>query len=208
MPELDIVDLDNKKVGTVSVAAEVFDVKIREHLVQQYVNLQMATRRRGTASTKSNKGDLHGSGAKPWRQKGTGRARAGNTRSPLWRGGMTVFGPTPRDYSFKMSRKSKKLALSSVLTDRVRENQIQVVKELSLAEPKTKSALVLLKKLGLPSKTLFLVDKTNSNLELAVRNLPHVDVLPVDGLNVYDLLIHEKIVCTPEALKKIEERLN
>ena len=208
MPELDMVDLDNKKVGTVSVAAEVFDVKIREHLVQQYVNLQMATRRRGTASTKSNKGDLHGSGAKPWRQKGTGRARAGNTRSPLWRGGMTVFGPTPRDYSFKMSRKSKKLALSSVLTDRVRENQIQVVKELSLAEPKTKSALVLLKKLGLPSKTLFLVDKTNSNLELAVRNLPHVDVLPVDGLNVYDLLIHEKIVCTPEALKKIEERLN
>ena len=208
MPELDIVDLDNKQVGTVSVAAEVFDVKIREHLVQQYVNLQMATRRRGTASTKSNKGDLHGSGAKPWRQKGTGRARAGNTRSPLWRGGMTVFGPTPRDYSFKMSRKSKKLALSSVLTDRVRENQIQVVKELSLAEPKTKSALVLLKKLGLPSKTLFLVDKTNSNLELAVRNLPHVDVLPVDGLNVYDLLIHEKIVCTPEALKKIEERLN
>ena len=208
MPELDLVDMENKKVGTVSVATEVFDVQIREHLVQQYVNLQMATRRRGTASTKSNKGDLHGSGAKPWRQKGTGRARAGNTRSPLWRGGMTVFGPTPRDYSFKMSRKSKKLALKSVLTDRVRENQVQVVKELSLTEPKTKEAVVLLKKLGLPPKTLFLLDEKNSNLEMAVRNLPQVDVLPVDGLNVYDLLVHEKIVCTPEALKKIEERLN
>ncbi len=208
MPELDLVDMDNKKVGTVSVAAEVFDVQIREHLVQQYVTLQMAARRRGTAATKSNKGDLHGSGAKPWRQKGTGRARAGNTRSPLWRGGMTVFGPTPRDYSFKMSRKSKKLALKSVLTDRVRENQIQVVKELSLTEPKTKAAVVLLKKLGLPPKTLFLLAEKNPNLEMAVRNLPHVDVLPVDGLNVYDLLVHEKIVCTPEALKQIEERLN
>ncbi len=208
MPELDLVDMENKKVGTVSVATEVFDVQIREHLVQQYVNLQMATRRRGTASTKSNKGDLHGSGAKPWRQKGTGRARAGNTRSPLWRGGMTVFGPTPRDYSFKMSRKSKKLALKSVLTDRVREKQVQVVKELSLAEPKTKEVVALLKKLGLPPKTLFLLDGKNPNLEMAVRNLPHVDVLPVDGLNVYDLLVHEKIVCTPEALKQIEERLN
>ncbi len=208
MPELDLVDMENKKVGTVSVAAEVFDVQIREHLVQQYVTLQMAARRRGTAATKSNKGDLHGSGAKPWRQKGTGRARAGNTRSPLWRGGMTVFGPTPRDYSFKMSRKSKKLALKSVLTDRVRENQVQVVKELTLAEPKTKAAVALLKKLGLPSKTLFLLDEKNPNLEMAVRNLPQVDVLPVDGLNVYDLLVHEKIVCTPEALKKIEERLN
>ncbi len=208
MPELDLVDMENKKVGTVSVAAEVFDVQIREHLVQQYVTLQMAARRRGTAATKSNKGDLHGSGAKPWRQKGTGRARAGNTRSPLWRGGMTVFGPTPRDYSFKMSRKSKKLALKSVLTDRVRENQVQVVKELTLAEPKTKAAVALLKKLGLPSKTLFLLDAKNPNLEMAVRNLPQVDVLPVDGLNVYDLLVHEKIVCTPEALKKIEERLN
>ena len=208
MPELDLVDMENKKVGTVSVAAEVFDVQIREHLVQQYVTLQMAARRRGTAATKSNKGDLHGSGAKPWRQKGTGRARAGNTRSPLWRGGMTVFGPTPRDYSFKMSRKSKKLALKSVLTDRVREKQVQVVKELSLAEPKTKEVVALLKKLGLPPKTLFLLDEKNPNLEMAVRNLPQVDVLPVDGLNVYDLLVHEKIVCTPEALKKIEERLN
>lgn len=206
--ELDLVDMDNKKVGTVALAAAVFDVKIREHLVQQYVNLQMATRRRGTASTKSNKGDLHGSGAKPWRQKGTGRARAGTTRSPIWRGGMTVFGPTPRDFSFKMSRKSKKLALSSVLTDRLRANKIQVVKELSLAAPRTKDAVALLKKLGLPSKTLFLLHQKNSNLELAVRNLPQVDVLLVDGLNVYDILMHEKIVCTPEALKKVEERLN
>ena len=208
MPDLDLVDMENKKVGTVSVSADVFDVKVREHLVQKYVNLQMATRRSGTASTKSNKGDLHGSGAKPWRQKGTGRARAGNTRSPLWRGGMTVFGPTPRDYAFKMSRKSKQLALKSVLTDRVRENRVQVVQQLTLAEPKTKEAVALLKKLGLPSKTLFLVDEKNPNLEMAVRNLPQVDVLPVDGLNVYDLLVHEKIVCTPEALKKIEERLN
>ncbi len=101
MPKIELKDQKNKKVGTVDVSSDVFDVTIKEHLVQQYVTLQLASRRSGTASTKSNKGDLHGSGKKPWRQKGTGRARAGNTRSPIWRGGMTVFGPTPRDFSFK-----------------------------------------------------------------------------------------------------------
>ncbi len=208
MPELDLVDMDNKKVGTVEMAPEVFDVKVREDLVQKYIAMQLASRRRGTAATKSNKGDLHGSNRKPWRQKGTGRARAGNTRSPLWRGGMTVFGPTPRDFSFKMSKKSKKLALASTLTDRFKNNGIAVVDKLTLDNPKTKEAVEMLKKLGLPEKTLIILAERNANLELAVRNLPSVDVLLVDGLNAFDLLAHEKIVCTPDALKQIEERLN
>ena len=121
---------------------------------------------------------------------------------------MTVFGPSPRSFSFKLSKKSKKLAIKSVLTDRARNNGLQVVEGLTVSEPKTKAAAELMKKLGLPPRTLFLVAEKDKNLELAVRNLPNADVLPVEGLNVFDLLCHETIVCTPESIKKIEERLN
>jgi large subunit ribosomal protein L4 len=208
MPAIDIVDSNNKKVGTVEAPESIFEVRVREELVQRYVTMQLAARRGGNAATKQNKGELHGSNAKPWRQKGTGRARAGNTRSPLWRGGMTVFGPSPRSYAFQLSKKSKKLAIKSVLTDRRKGQSFTVVDSLNLANPKTKDAVALLASLSLPEKTLFLISEANTNLQLAVRNLPRVDVLLVDGLNVFDLLAHDRIVCTPEALKKIEERLN
>ena len=208
MPDLDLIDLNKKKVGKVPLSPEVFDIEVREHLVKEYVALQQAARRSGSASTISNRGELRGGGKKPWKQKGTGRARAGSVRSPIWRGGLTMFGPTPRSFAFKLSRKSKKLAIKSVLTERARNNGLQVVEKLSLAEPKTNAAVELLKKLELPERTLFVVAEKDRNLELAVRNLPNTDVLPVDGLNVFDLLLHEKIVCTPESIKKIEERLN
>ncbi|OGW24789.1 MAG: 50S ribosomal protein L4 [Nitrospinae bacterium RIFCSPLOWO2_12_FULL_47_7] len=208
MPELDILDIKNKKVGVVQVSAEIFDAKIREHLVQKYVDMQLAARRRGTAKTKSNYAEVRGGGKKPWKQKGTGRARVGSSRSSLWRGGVTIFGPTPRSYAFKMTKKTKELALKSVLTDRIQNSAISVVDKLILQTSKTKEAVNLLKSLGLPEKTLFLLAEKNPNLELAIRNLPRVDVLLVDGLNAFDLLVHDKIVCTPEALKKIEERLN
>ena len=208
MPDLDLINLDKEKVGTVPLAPEVFDVKVREHLVKEYVSLQLANRRSGSASTIGNRGEVRGGGKKPWKQKGTGRARAGSSRSPVWRGGMTIFGPSPRSYGFKLSKKSKKLALKSVLTERARNNGLQVVEGLTLSEPKTKAAVELIKKLGLPSRTLFVVAEKEKNLELAVRNLPNTDVLPVEGLNVFDLLRHETIVCTPESIKKIEERLN
>lgn len=208
MPDLDLINLEKKKVGTVPLSPDVFDVKVRAHLVKEYVSLQQANRRSGSASTIGNRGEVRGGGKKPWKQKGTGRARAGSSRSPIWRGGMTVFGPSPRSFGFKLSKKSKKLAIKSVLTDRARNNGLQVVESLALAEPKTKAAVDLIKKLGLPSKTLFVVAEKDKNLELAVRNLPNTDVLLVDGLNVFDLLCHEIIVCTPESIKKIEERLN
>ena len=208
MPDLDVINLDKKKVGTVPLSPDVFDVKVREHLVKEYVSLQQANRRSGSASTMSNRGELRGGGKKPWKQKGTGRARVGSTRSPLWRGGLTLFGPTPRSFGFKLSKKSKKLALKSVLTERARNNGLRVVEKLTLDEPKTKAALELLKKLELPERTLFVVAEKDHNLELAVRNLRRTDVLPVDGLNVFDLLVHETIVCTPESIKKIEERLS
>ncbi len=208
MPDLDLINLDKKKVGTVPLSPDVFDVKVRAHLVKEYVSLQQASRRSGSASTMSNRGELRGGGKKPWKQKGTGRARAGSMRSPLWRGGLSLFGPTPRSFGFKLSKKSKKLALKSVLTERVRNHSLRVVETLTLEEPKTKAAVALLKKLELPERTLFVVAEKDNNLELAMRNLPNTDVLPVEGLNVFDLLVHETIVCTPEAIKKIEERLN
>jgi len=207
MPQLDVLDIKNKKVGGIEAPPTIFDAKVKNQLIKQYVVLQQATRRRGTACTKSNYGQLSGSGKKPWRQKGTGRARAGKIRSALWRGGLTIFGPTPRDYGFKMNKKARKQALRSALTECFQENSIAVIDKIVLENPRTKEAVEVIKTLGLPKKTLFLTAERNENLELAVRNLPTVNVLPVEGLNVYDLLLHEKIVCTPETVKKLEERL-
>ena len=207
MPALDVLDSTNKKVGSVEVLSSVFEGKVNESLVQRYVAMQLASRRGGNAATVQNKGDLHGSNAKPWRQKGTGRARSGNTRSPIWRGGLTVFGPTPRSYAFQLSKKSKRLAIVAVLADKLKAQSFTVVDSLNIENPRTKDAIALMDSMGLPEKTLFLIPEKNNNLQLAVRNLPRADVLLVDGLNVFDLLVHERIVCTPEAIKKIEERL-
>jgi large subunit ribosomal protein L4 len=208
MPELDVIDIENKKVGTVEASADVFATKVNDELVQRYVTMQLAARRGGNAATKQNKGDLHGSNKKPWKQKGTGRARSGNTRSPIWRGGMTVFGPSPRSYAFTLSKKSKKIALKSVLTERFAGKNFSVVDSIVLEQPKTKDAAAIMEKLSLPNKTLFILSEKNQNFQLAMRNLPQANVLLVDGLNVFDLLRHEKIVCTKDALQKIEERLN
>jgi large subunit ribosomal protein L4 len=208
MPDLDVIDIENKKVGTVDASVDVFEAKVSDGLVQRYVTMQLAARRGGNAATKQNKGDLHGSNKKPWKQKGTGRARSGNTRSPVWRGGMTVFGPSPRSYAFTLSKKSKKLALKSVLTERFASKSIAIVDSIVLKQPKTKDAAAILQKMNLPNKTIFIISEKNHNLQLAVRNLPDTNVLLVDGLNVFDLLRHEKIVCTKDALQKIEERLS
>ena len=208
MPDLDVIDRENKKVGTVEASVDVFEAKVNDGLVQRYVTMQLAARLGGNAATKQNKGDLHGSNKKPWKQKGTGRARSGNTRSPVWRGGMTVFGPSPRSYAFTLSKKSKKLALRSVLTEKFASKNIAVVDSIVLDQPKTKDAAAILQKMSLPDKTLFILSEKNQNFQLAVRNLSKTNVLLVDGLNVFDLLGHEKIVCTKDALEKIEERLN
>ena len=159
MPDLDVIDIENKKVGTVEASADVFAASVNDELVQRYVTMQLAARRGGNAATKQNKGDLHGSNKKPWKQKGTGRARSGNTRSPIWRGGMTVFGPSPRNYAFTLSKKSKKIALKSVLTERFASQSFAVVDSIVLEQPKTKDAAAILQKLSLPSKTLFILSE-------------------------------------------------
>ena len=205
--ELSVVKLDGTTGQQLAVSEDIFAAAFREPLVHQVVVAYLSGTRSGTSSQK-NRSDVSGGGSKPWRQKGTGRARSGNTRSPIWRGGMTVFGPSPRSYAFNLSKKSKKLAIKSVLTDRFKNKNIAVIDSILLDKPKTKDAAAMLKKLSLPNKTLFIISEKNPNFQLAVRNLPHVNVLLVDGLNVFDLLKHEKIVCTKDALQRIEERLN
>ena len=207
MTELSVIDATKNEVEKVQLDPKVFDVEVKEHLFHKLVVYQMAKRRKGTASTKT-RSMVAGGGAKPWRQKGTGRARASTIRSPLWRTGGITFGPQPRDFSINVPKKVRKLALRSALTQKVRENQLVVVDQISLDEPKTKKALEFLKGIGVTGKSLIIVDEPQANLTLSVRNLPKVNVLPVAGLNVYDILNHQVVICTRSTIKKIEERLS
>ncbi len=184
---------------------EIFGVRSRPRLLHQTVVMQLANRRAGSAATKS-KGFVRGGGKKPWRQKGTGRARAGSIRSPIWVGGGTTFGPHPRDYSYRMPRKARKEALLSALSLKNREGKIIVVDKLELEAPKTKIMVQALTELKVAS-ALIVIAQTDEKIERSARNLPKVKVLRVEGLNVYDLLRYEHLILTDGALKLLEERL-
>jgi large subunit ribosomal protein L4 len=184
---------------------EIFGARVRPHLLHQAVTMQLNQRRAGTASTKS-KGFVRGGGKKPWRQKGTGRARAGSIRSPLWVGGGTIFGPQPRDYSYRLPRKARREALLSALSLKRREGKILVVDKLELAEAKTKLLRQWLESLDIAS-ALIVIPEGDERLERSARNLPKVKVLRIDGLNVYDLLRFERLILTERAVKLLEERL-
>jgi large subunit ribosomal protein L4 len=184
---------------------EVFGVKTRRHLLHQTIVMQLNNRRAGSAATKS-KGRVRGGGKKPWRQKGTGRARAGSTRSPLWVGGGTIFGPQPRDYSFRMPRKARKEALRSALSLKNRDGKIIVVDKLQLEQPKTKLMAKALEELKV-SSALIVIPQSDEKIERSSRNIPAVKVLRVEGLNVYDLIRYEYLILTVEALRLVEERL-
>ncbi|MBI5816166.1 MAG: 50S ribosomal protein L4 [Nitrospinae bacterium] len=203
---LDIIDAKKKKVGEVELAPSVFEVEVKAHLVHDVVVSQLASRRAGTHKVKE-RDEVRGGGAKPWKQKGTGRARAGSTRSPLFRGGGTVFGPRPRDYGYTMPKKAREGALRSALTARAKENVIMVVDGIALEAAKTKKAAALLGKLGLSGKTLIVVDGKDKNVELGFRNLPDVKLLQAAAINVFDLVNADHIVMTKDALGKIQERL-
>jgi large subunit ribosomal protein L4 len=183
----------------------IFGMKTRPHLLHQTVVMQLNNRRSGTAATKS-KGLVRGGGKKPWRQKGTGRARAGSIRSPLWVGGGTIFGPQPRDYSFRMPRKARKEALLSALSLKNRDGKIIVVDKLELEEAKTKLMAKALAELNVTS-ALIVIPQPDEKVERSSRNIPAVKVLRVEGLNVYDLLRYEHLILTEGALKLLEERL-
>jgi large subunit ribosomal protein L4 len=183
----------------------IFGAKPRAHLLHQAVVMQLANRRAGSAATKS-KGFVSGGGKKPWRQKGTGRARAGSIRSPIWVGGGTVFGPQARDYSYRMPRTARREALLSALSLKNRESKIIVVDKLELEQAKTKMMAQALAELKVES-ALIVISQSDIKIERSARNLPKVKVLRVEGLNVYDVLRYEHLILTEQALKQLEERL-
>ena len=204
--ELDVIDQQGMPVEKVTVSDRIFGAEVKGHLFHQVVRMQLANRRRGTASTKT-RGEVSGGGRKPWRQKGTGRARQGSIRSPLWRGGGIALGPKPRDYAYSLPKKVRRAALCSALSLKVREGLLKVVNRLELPEPKTKRMVGLLKDLGVERRVLILLADDNVNVQLAARNLPDVKVLSVKGVNTYDLLYHEHIICPKDALAKLQERM-
>ena len=183
----------------------IFGAKRRAHLLHQAVVMQLANRRAGSASTKS-KGFVRGGGKKPWRQKGTGRARSGSIRSPIWVGGGTAFGPVPRDYSYRLPRTARREALLSALSLKNRDGKIIVVDKFELEEAKTKVMVRALAELKVASAVI-VISQPDVKIERSARNLPKVKVLRVDGINVYDLLRYEYLILTQEALQRLEERL-
>ncbi len=206
-PTLTVVSADNKNVREVRLSSDVFAAKPNTHLVYEAVKQYRAGARRGTHMTK-NRALVSGSGKKPWRQKGTGRARAGETRNPLWRHGGTVFGPQPRDYSYKMPKKARAAALRAALSQRLREGAIKIVEGLAVEQPKTKLLKGLLAGLGIAGKAVVVDHEPTDFLVLSGRNLPGVKVVADSHLTAYDVMDCKHLVVTPEALDKLEERLS
>lgn len=204
MPEVDVINIENKKVDKITLDPEIFGASVKGHLLHEVFVNQRANRRQGTAATKS-KGMVRGGGAKPWRQKGTGRARAGSNRSPLWKGGGAVFGPQPRDYSYKVPKKVRWEAMNSSLSAKVASQDLVVINKIDLPEPKTRIIATILRRLGIEGSLLILTAKDEPVLERAARNLPEVKVQRIESMNLYDILSHKKLLLTPEVIRKIEE---
>jgi large subunit ribosomal protein L4 len=197
---------ERESVGEIELPTFITAQPPREHLLFEVVKMQLANRRAGTAATKT-RGEVRGGGKKPWRQKGTGRARSGSTRSPIWVGGATVFGPRPRSYAYRLPRSARRTALCAALALKQREGALVVVSDIILLEPKTKRMVEFLSRLELKNTVLVVLHEENANVEKAARNLPQVKVLRSEGLNVYDLLRYRQILFTQEALRRVSERL-
>jgi len=206
--KVDVKNWDNEVVGQVELPDEVFARKVSEHLVWEVVTSYLASRRRGTHKTKE-RGEVSGSGVKPWKQKHTGRARAGDRRSPLWRSGGTVHGPRPRSYTMKVNKKARRSALAGVLSQRAEKGRLIVLESLSLPEPKTKDFVERVSGLGLSGdKVLFVDGLENLNLYLASRNRPETLTLDARSLNAYEVLNHRWLVTTEDSLKALVEVLS
>lgn len=204
MPVVDIVDITNNKVGETSLNDDIFGVEVNPFLIHEVVKMQLANRRSGTASTK-NRSLVRGGGKKPWKQKGTGRARAGTIRSPLWKGGGTIFGPMPRDYSYLVPKKVRKNALKAALSQKLQENKLVLVDAITLDEVKSKKFVALMKTFKITNALI--IDEENKNLSLSARNVTNFKVLKPEGLNVFDLMVHDHVVLTKPSLESIEKRL-
>ena len=206
MPTVKVRNLKNKEVGEVRLSDAVFDAPFNEPLIHAAVRNFMANARQGTSATKT-RGDVSGAGRKLWKQKGTGRARIASLRSPLWKGGGNTHGPQPRDWSYHMPRKMRRGALRSALSARVREGNVVVIEGWSFDKPKTKEFVASLTGLGLEGKTLIVDSFDNENLFLSARNLQRAKIVNSSGLNIYDLLYHEKLVLSQAAVAELEQLL-
>ncbi len=206
MAKVDIINLDGEKVKDIKLNDAIYNIESNEVVVKKALDLQLASLRQGTHKTKT-RAEVSGGGRKPYKQKGTGNARQGSTRAPHYRHGGVAFGVTPRDYTFKMNKKERVLALRSVLSMKAKENNIKVIDSLTVESLKTKDLKNMLSNLGLNGKTLFITSNDAENLYLASRNLNNVGVLLTSELNVYDMLHADTIVLDEEAVKQIEEVL-
>ncbi|MCC5467115.1 50S ribosomal protein L4 [Pelosinus baikalensis] len=208
MPKVAVYDITGAKTGELELNDSVFGVEVNEAVLHQAVVMQLASQRLGTASTKT-RGLVRGGGRKPWKQKGTGRARAGSTRSPIWVGGGTTFGPQPRSYAFRMPRKQRRLAIKSALTAKLQDGELVVVDSIAFDAPKTKNVINMLSGFDAANKkSLIITGEVVENVEKSARNIPGVKAIPASSsLNVYDLLYHDKVFVTKEAITRIEEVL-
>lgn len=203
MANVKVYNIEGKEVGSLELNDSVFGVVVNEHLMHMAVVSQLANKRQGTQSAKT-RAEVSGGGRKPWKQKGTGHARQGSTRSPQWKGGGVVFAPKPRDYSFKMNRKEKGLAIKSALTSRVAANKIIVLDGISFDEVKTKKFVAVLENLKV-NKALVVLDKKDENVILSARNIPTVRTALSNTINVYDIVKYDTLVITKDAVAQIEE---
>lgn len=201
----DVYSMDGTKVSEIELMDEIFNAPIKAHILHEVVTMQLANRRAGTASTKG-RSEVRGGGRKPYRQKGTGRARAGSRRSPLWRGGGVVFGPTPRSFAYKVPKKVRKQALKMALTSKLKDNSLLVVDKIELDTVKTKRFVDIMVALG-TRDALIVTDRQLENVELSSRNVPNVKLVRSEGLNVYDILKFKHLILLEPSVKQIEGRL-
>ncbi len=206
MAKIEVKTAEGKKASTADLLDSVFGIEPNIPVMHQVVRMQRASWRAGTHDTKT-RGQVRGGGKKPWRQKGTGRARQGTIRAPHWRGGGVVFGPHPRSYAFKVNKKEIKLAIRSALSAKLADGQLIVVDKLEFEKPRTKDAVAVLTALGVEGRCTIVVGNEDTNAFLSFRNIPTVDIIPVDDANTYELLDNKFLIFTEEALRKLEEAM-
>ncbi len=204
MPRVNVYNMQGDQVEQIDLNEDIFGIEVNQHVVYEVVKNQLANKRQGTQSTKT-RAEVRGGGRKPWRQKGTGRARQGSIRAPHWTGGGVTFAPKPRDYSYKVPKKVKRLAMKSALTSKVLENEIIVIDELKLDAPRTKDMVNVLNKLSADRKALIVTLNPENNVIRSANNIPNVQTTVVGNLNVYDILKYNSLIITKEAVRKVEE---
>jgi large subunit ribosomal protein L4 len=206
MPKVALYNQGGSTVGEIELADAVFGIEPNAHVLHDAVVMQQASQRQGTHDVK-NRSEVRGGGRKPWKQKGTGRARQGSIRSPQWVGGGVVFGPTPRSYAYKLPRKVRRLAIRSALSSKVKNDEIKVVEGLELSAPRTKDVVSILSNLKVERKALIVTGSYDDNIALSARNIPGIKFVTAEGINVLDVLNHDQLIITKEAVTKIEEVL-